>query len=182
MNKIVRGEIKSIGASVGKIERNFSYEASIDTLEYIITLDDDNKYRTRCSIEDFKIGDLIDIAVFEDDKKGCIILNKETSQNILNVPKFDNFVNSIMPCSLFLSAIPLGIDIIKAPSYHFFPLLLVFTLIAISIFLIVGIFKKNKTALFSDEEYILVKKYRDGYSIKDEQYINLNKPIYKEVL
>lgn len=148
MNKIVRGKIKSIDASVDKRKGTFFYEASIDTLEYIITLDDDNKYRTRCSIEDFKIGDLIDIAVFEDCKKGCIIINEETAKNILNAPKFDNFVNSIIPCSLFLSAIPLGIDIIKAPSYHLFPLLLVFTLIAISIFLIVAIFKKTKPPYF----------------------------------
>lgn len=191
MNKIVRGKIKSIDASVGK-RKGYSYEANIDTLEYIITLDDDNKYQTNCSIEDFKVGDLIDIAVFkkvkkhvkEDYENDCIILNQYTAKNILRDKMCHNADNYLLFLMSFCSTLFLTFDIISKSMFQFMPLVLLSTMFVIFGHITFNTIKgmKNKESLFSEEEYVLIKKYRDGCIIKNEEYLNINKIKQKEAI
>lgn len=191
MNKIVRGKIKSIDASVGK-RKGYSFEANIDTLEYIITLDNGKKYQTSCSIEDFKVGDSIDIAVFkkvkehvkEDYENACIILNKYTAKNILADKMFHNADNYLLfICSLF-STIFLTYEVVYKTSLQFGHIFLISSMFAIfgciAVRTIEGM--KNRESLFSEEDYVLMKKYRDGCIIKNEEYLNLNKVKQKEAV
>lgn len=191
MNKIVRGRIKSIDASVGK-RKGYCYEANIDTLEYIITLDNGKKYQTSCSIEDFKVGDSIDIAVFkkvkehvkEDYENACIILNKYTAKKILADKMFHNADNYLLFLMSFCSTLFLTFDIISKSMFQFMPLVLLSTMFVIFGHITFNTIKgmKNKESLFSEEEYVLMKRYRDGYSIKDEEYLNINKIKQKEAI
>ncbi len=191
MNKIVRGKIKSIDASVGK-RKGYSYEANIDTLEYIITLDDDKKYQTNCSIEDFKVGDLIDIAVFEkvkehvkeDYENDCIILNQYTAKKILTDKIYHNADNYLLFLMSFCPTLFLTFDIISKSMFQFIPLVLLSTMFVILGHIILNTIKgmKNKESLFSEEDYVLMKKYRDGCIIKNEEYLNLNKVKQKEAV
>lgn len=191
MNKIVRGKIKSIDASVGK-RKGYSYEANIDTLEYIITLDDDKKYQTNCSIEDFKVGDLIDIAVFEkvkehvkeDYENDCIILNQNTTKNILTDKIYHNADNYLLFLMSFCPTLFLTFDIISKSMFQFIPLVLLSTMFVILGHITLNTIKgmKNKESLFSEEDYVLMKKYRDGCIIKNEEYLNLNKVKHKEAV
>lgn len=191
MNKIVRGKIKSIDASVGK-RKGYCYEAKIDTLEYMITLDDGKKYQTNCSIEDFKVGDLIDIAVLkkiiEQEKEGyendCIILNKTTAKKILFDSYFHNSENYLFFLFSFLPTSFVIFETVSSGNYSFSNLLFIFIMSFMVSHITFGMIKgiKNKEYLFSKEEYNLMKKYRDGYSIKDEEYLNLNKVKQKEAV
>lgn len=191
MNKIVRGKIKSIDASVGK-RKGYSFEANIDTLEYIITLDNGKKYQTNCSIEDFKVGDLIDIAVFkkvkehvkEDYENDCIILNQYTAKNILTDKICHNADNYLLFLMSFCSTLFLTFDIISKSIFQFIPLVLLSTMFVILGHIILNTIKgiKNKESLFSEEDYVLMKKYRDGCIIKNEEYLNLNKVKHKEAV
>lgn len=191
MNKIVRGRIKSIDASVGK-RKGYCYEANIDTLEYIITLDDNKKYQTNCSIEDFKVGDLIDIAVFkkvkehvkEDYENDCIILNQYTAKNILRDKMCHNADNYLLFLMSFCSTLFLTFDIISKSIFEFMPLVLLSTMFVIFGHITLNTIKgmKNKESHFSEEEYILIKKYRDGCIIKNEEYLNINKVKQKEAV
>lgn len=191
MNKIVRGKIKSIDASVGK-RKGYSYEANIDTLEYIITLDDNKKYQTNCSIEDFKVGDLIDIAVFEkvkehvkeDYENDCIILNQYTAKNILTDKIYHNADNYLLFLMSFCPTLFLTFDIISKSMFQFIPLVLLSTMFVILGHITLNTIKgmKNKESLFSEEDYVLMKKYRDGCIIKNEEYLNLNKVKHKEAV
>lgn len=188
MNKIVRGKIKSIDASVGK-RKGYSYEANIDTLEYIITLDDDKKYQTNCSIEDFKVGDLIDIAVFEkvkehvkeDYENDCIILNQYTAKNILRDKMCHNADNYLLFLMSFCSTLFLTFDIISKSIFQFVPLVLLSTMFVILGHITLNTIKgmKNRESLFSEEEYVLIKRYRDGCIIKNEESadIKINKKV-----
>lgn len=189
MNKIVRGEIKSIDASVGK-RKGYNYEANIDTLEYIITLNDDKKYQTNCSIEDFKVGDLIDIAIFkkvkehvkEDYENDCIILNKVTAKKILFDSHFHNSEHYLLFIFSFFPTLFATIDIISKGDYNFTVLFLIFIMFGIVSHIAALTIKGRKEPLFSEEEYNLMKKYRGGYSIKDEEYLNVNKVKQKEAV
>ena len=191
MNKIVRGKIKSIDASVGK-RKGYSYEANIDTLEYIITLADDKKYQTNCSIEDFKVGDLIDIAVFEkvkehvkeDYENDCIILNQYTAKKILTDKIYHNADNYLLFLMSFCPTLFLTFDIISKSMFQFIPLVLLSTMFVILGHITLNTIKgmKNKESLFSEEDYVLMKKYRDGCIIKNEEYLNLNKVKHKEAV
>lgn len=188
MNKIVRGKIKSIDASVGK-RKGYSYEANIDTLEYIITLDDDKKYQTNCSIEDFKVDDLIDIAVFkkvkehvkEDYENDCIILNQYTAKNILRDKMCHNADNYLLFLMSFCSTLFLTFDIISKSIFQFVPLVLLSTMFVILGHITLNTIKgiKNRESLFSEEDYVLIKKYRDGCIIKNEESadIQINKKV-----
>lgn len=191
MNKIVRGKIKSIEASVSKRKGTF-YEGSIDTLEYLIIFDDDKKYQTNCSIEDFKVGDLIDIAVFkkvkehvkEDYENDCIILNKETAKKILFDSYFHNGENYLFFLFSFLPTSFVIFDTFSSSNYSFTNLFFIFIMSCMVGHITFGMIKdiKNKESLFSEEEYSLMKKYKDGYNIKDKEYLNLNKVKQKEVV
>lgn len=176
MNKIVRGKIKSIDASIGKRE-GYCYEANIDTLEYIITLDDGKKYQTNCSIEDFKVGDLIDIAVFkkikehvkEDYENYCIIINKETAKKILFDSKFHNSENYLLFIMSFLTTAYLTFEIVSRSIFDVIPLLFMSIMIIVHCYITAITIKgaKNKESLFSEEEYNLMKKYRDGKKLNN---------------
>lgn len=191
MNKIVRGKIKSIDASVGK-KKGYSFEANIDTLEYIITLDNGKKYQTNCSIEDFKVGDLIDIAVFEkvkehvkeDYENDCIILNQYTAKKNLTDKIYHNADNYLLFLMSFCPTLFLTFDIISKSMFQFIPLVLLSTMFVILGHIILNTIKgmKNKESLFSEEDYVLMKKYRDGCIIKNEEYLNLNKVKQKEAV
>ena len=174
MNKIVRGKIKSIDASVGK-RKGYSFEANIDTLEYIITLDNGKKYQTNCSIEDFKVGDFIDIAVFKKVKEHVNILTDKICHNA------DNYLLFLMS---FCSTLFLTFDIISKSIFQFIPLVLLSTMFVILGHITLNTIKgmKNKESLFSEEDYVLMKKYRDGCIIKNEEYLNLNKVKHKEAV
>lgn len=183
MNKIVRGKIKSIDASVSKRKGTF-YEGSIDTLEYMITFDDNKKYQTNCSIEDIKIGNTIDLVVFEKVeshiKEGyendCIILNKETAKKILFDTKFDYADYYLLFLMSFGLTSFMAYEIILNSNYHFMSLIILFSMIFISSFITKKIIDRfiKKDYPFSLNEYHLMKKYRNGYSIKEDENISLN--------
>lgn len=182
-NKIVRGKIKSIDASVGKRKGSF-YETSIDTLEYMITFDDNKRYQTNCSIEGIKIGDTIDLVVFEKVeahiKEGyendCIILNKETAKKILFDAKFDYADYYLLFLMSFGLTSFMASEIILNSNYHFMSLIILSSMIFISGFITKKIIDRfiKKDYPFSLNEYHLMKQYRNGYSIKEDENISIN--------
>lgn len=198
MNKIVRGKIKSIDASIGK-RKEHSHEKNIDVLEYIITLDNGRKYQTNCSIGDFKVSDKIDIVVFKKIKEDikdefdndCLILNKHTANKILNDEMYYNTYKYLLFVVLCYITIPFMFGGISesifqlispdSPSDSFFAVFVVFIIFGcMALNTIKGI--KNRKSLFSKEEYALMEKYRNNYNIKNEEYLNVDKVKQKEVL
>lgn len=185
MNKIVRGKIRSIDGFIDK-KKGKSYEATIDTLEYIIALDDGYKYKTSCSIGDFKVGEQVDIVMLEKAKdrikegyeNKCIILNKVSAKKILS-ERLENFENLLLLLMASVSIGVIGFDVIFRYNHSFISIgglfLLSIMFIGIIQMTIEGI--KNKKPLFSEDEYALIKKYKNGYNINkiSNMQININK-------
>lgn len=93
MSKIVSGKILTIEASVVKIKSS-TCKDNIDALEYTLTLDNGEKYKTRCSANDLKVDDHIDIMILDTEN---VILNKKTTKKILFESKLFKFYKYFLP-------------------------------------------------------------------------------------
>lgn len=101
MSKIESAIIDSIFVKIKEDE-----SVDIDIIEYDIHLDNGKKYISRCSIGDCKVGDKVDVLLYEDffnpRNKECIILNNENAKNIL---KEDKKTGTLISLNIFTSVI-----------------------------------------------------------------------------
>lgn len=109
MSKIESRIIDSIFVKIKEDE-----SVDIDIIEYDIHLDNGKKYISRCSIGDCKVGDKVDVLLYEDffnpRNKESIILNNRSAQNVLKEDrKTDvlislNIITSLIGVFLILGA------------------------------------------------------------------------------
>lgn len=101
MSKIESGIIDSIFVKIKDDE-----SVDVDIIEYDIHLDNGKKYISRCSIGNCKVGDSVDVLLYENffnpTNKECIILNNENAKNIL---KEDKRTGNLISLNIFTSLI-----------------------------------------------------------------------------
>jgi len=99
MSRIESGIIDSIFVKIKDDE-----SVDVDIIEYDIHLDNGKKYISRCSIGNCKVGDNVDVLLYENffnpKNKECIILNNENSKNIL---KEDKKTKNLISLNIFTS-------------------------------------------------------------------------------
>lgn len=170
MNKIVKGKIVSIDAT---LEKGSDDDKGKDYINYHLTLDNGNKYKMNCSIENQKIGDDIRILVFGDEATygnyGNVILNEKVAAKMLKESRSIKifYYTSFLFIGLFSLLL---IKEISIKNIEIMPALSLFSIIAYAFYKIYDIPRNNN---FSEEDKKLFKKYKNRNTENSD--INLNK-------
>lgn len=96
MSKIVSGKILSIETSIIQ-KKGTKYNDTIDTLEYFLTLENGESYKTSSSMNNLKVNDYVDIMILD---TGNVILNKKTAKKILFDSKLFKFYKYFVPLEI----------------------------------------------------------------------------------
>lgn len=182
MSKIVRGKILTIEASVVKIKSS-TCKDNIDALEYTLTLENGEKYKTRCSIDNLKVNDYVDIVIFNregwNSEKINVILNEVTAKKILSdYELYDKFYYIGLTLVTF-AICHITYDIITSGTELAMRILFLLFMLFTAFYTYNSGSKIKKS--FSLEDRNLIKKYRKGYKVNDEKSACIKMNINKKV-